>query len=282
MIRFPPRKILVAFDQSSASVTAWRHAESLARQLGASVEVLYVEPWAVGVGSYPLPTPIPSQVRLIRRKIRAVVGEQVKVLVVEGDAAQRILSVARGRQADLIVMGTHGRSGLERALLGSVAEAVMRASSIPVLAARGPAKKIRSILAPLYFNSNSNAGFVYAAHAAAALGAHLTALYVNVDPVWGGNPLMRLTSQIESLPAKLHVRCEAVVETEEDAAPAIIKAARRHDVIALVEHGKSAIMDALFGTTAEKVLRGSKKSILVVPAPRVAVHARPRGKTAAA
>ena len=56
----------------------------------------------------------------------------------EGDAAEEVLRVADDVGADLIVMGTHGRTGLGRVLMGSVAEAVLRGSRCPVLVVKGP------------------------------------------------------------------------------------------------------------------------------------------------
>lgn len=63
-------------------------------------------------------------------------GLHAEVLLERGDAAGRILAVSAERKADLIVMATHGRSGLKRWVLGSVAERVMRAAEVPVLLVR--------------------------------------------------------------------------------------------------------------------------------------------------
>jgi nucleotide-binding universal stress UspA family protein len=66
----------------------------------------------------------------------AVAGLHAEVVLEHGDAADRLLAVLAGRQADLIVMATHGRSGLTRWVLGSVAERVMRAAPVPLLLVR--------------------------------------------------------------------------------------------------------------------------------------------------
>jgi len=145
MIKFPSKTIIVAYDPSDASRTAWRHAAALAETCGAALEVVFVNPWENSLG--PPPSPIPSQVRALRAQIRAVVGKGPKITILQGDPAHRIVSWTRRRGPDLLVVGTHGRSGLKRALLGSVAEAVVRGSSIPVLVARGSVAPIRSILA---------------------------------------------------------------------------------------------------------------------------------------
>jgi nucleotide-binding universal stress UspA family protein len=63
---------------------------------------------------------------------------EVRHRLAEGDPAEEILRAAEEEGADLIVMGTHGRGGLSRLLMGSVAEAVMRKALCPVLTVRGP------------------------------------------------------------------------------------------------------------------------------------------------
>ena len=268
MIRFQPRKILVPFDFSAPSRLAWRHAVALAGRFGAELEFVYVEPWKMSAELMPVSRLTPAWARRLRARIRAMVGEGMKITVVEGDPAERILHLAKTRRPDLIVMGTHGRSGLSRVLLGSVAEEVMRSSPAPVLAARGPARIARAILAPVHFTSYSDHGFAYAAHAAGALGARLTALHVNVDPIWGGNPLFHLTRMINALPPSLKARCAPLVEIAGDATAGILKAAAKHDLIVLVAHEKPVLEGVLFGTTAERVLRRSKKPVLVLPPPR--------------
>lgn len=77
----------------------------------------------------------PLEARL-RQCVPADYSGTIDVLVGDGDAAEEILAAANTQQCDLIVMGTHGRSGFERLLMGSVAEAVLRGSSCPVMTVR--------------------------------------------------------------------------------------------------------------------------------------------------
>src|SRR5207247_9050465 len=65
-------------------------------------------------------------------------------ILLEGDAAKEIVELARDSQCDLIVMGTHGRTGLGRLLMGSVAEQVMRRAPCPVLTIKAPIEAARS------------------------------------------------------------------------------------------------------------------------------------------
>jgi nucleotide-binding universal stress UspA family protein len=272
MNHFPPRKIMVAFDRSALSMAAWRHALVFADRCQAELEVVYVEPWASegpisGGGLYMPPGLTPALSRNIRAGIRAKLGARPRILVTEGEAAHRILHLARARRADLIVMGTHGRRGLPRMLLGSTAETVVRSSPVPVLVARGGTGQIRSILAPVHFTSYSDCAFAFAADVAATVGARLTALHVDVDPINSGNVTMRLRRLVETV-APRRVRIAARVLAEEDACRGIIRGAAGHDLIVLSGHAKSGLQGALFGTTAEKVLRSTHKSLLIVPSPK--------------
>lgn len=217
----------------------------------------------------PLPGLSPDEVRTIRARMRSMIGAGSKITFLQGDPAARILSLARRRRSDLIVVGTHGRAGLERALLGSVAEAVVRAAPVPVLAARGLPRPIAAILAPVNFTPYSDYGFACAAVAASALAASLTALHVTGDPIWDGNTRFRLSSLIHRLPPEIRKNCRTTAqEAVGGAVKEILKARKGHDWVVLVAHEKSLIKDAFFGTTLEQVLRRSPIPVLSVPAPR--------------
>lgn len=274
MIRFPPKRILVAYDLSDVSRTAWRHAAALAKSCGAEVEVVYVEPWQGGVDLMPPTALTPEGIAEIRTAIEAKVGERVKVSILHGDPAQRILALVRQHRPDLLVVGTRGRRGLKRALLGSTAEAVVRSSPVPVLVARGEPREIRSILSPVNFTSYAEYGFAYAAAASAVLGARLKVLHVTDDPVWSGNLQYRLSNLLHRLPAEVLKGCRPETEAAVgDTVSGILKAKRGQDWIVLVAHGRSLIKDAFFGTTLEQVLRRSSIPVLAVPVPHRAPHA---------
>lgn len=138
-------KILVPTDFSACSEHALDYAVELAARLDARVHLLSV----IGVPSYGVPelgVGITAAMvdNLIADNQRALdqLGREKKLvaetLVRVGDARDVILQTAEELKADLIVMGTHGRRGLSRALLGSVAEMIVRTSPVPVLTVRGP------------------------------------------------------------------------------------------------------------------------------------------------
>lgn len=142
-------RILVATDFSDASRQAAREALMLAEKLGASVRFVHVvddRQVAVVPGSLlPLPqAPIPGLAENARARLDGWVRElgdtpvAADSRVVFGAACDGILNEASEWKAGLIVLGTHGRTGLVRAVLGSVAELVVRRSKTPVLVVRAP------------------------------------------------------------------------------------------------------------------------------------------------
>lgn len=141
-MHFPIRRILTPTDFSDHSERATVYAAALARELKADLVFLHVvETPTYGV---PFAAPPPSSVgiefhRIARDTLETAAkllrenGMKVDVVVAEGTPHSAIVDIARKEQANLIVMATHGRTGLARALIGSVAEKVVRTSPIPVL-----------------------------------------------------------------------------------------------------------------------------------------------------
>jgi nucleotide-binding universal stress UspA family protein len=135
--------ILHATDFSDRSQPAFQMACALARQLGARLILLHVAVPPVAVYGEGMMATLPvNDLEAIRRQLLdvKVPDPQVPIerRVVEGDPAEEIVRVARDVPCDLIVLGTHGRSGLERLLMGSVAEQVVRRAVCPVLTVRLP------------------------------------------------------------------------------------------------------------------------------------------------
>jgi nucleotide-binding universal stress UspA family protein len=152
----PFRRILVPIDFTEVSASALDWAIELAASLGASVTVMHS--YAIPVVGFPDGALIPSAEvatglgEAARAALEAAVAPRrsgrvvLETVLREGDAWEEIQRLADEMDADLIVIGTHGRHGLARALLGSVAEHVMRTSHRPVLTlnAEGKVDKKRS------------------------------------------------------------------------------------------------------------------------------------------
>jgi nucleotide-binding universal stress UspA family protein len=144
------RSVLVATDFSPLGDAAVPHAYALLRGAGGTVELCHVHERALPSPAYVLPDRgariSDGERRELERKLRdleprqaAELGITTKVTVIDGgSAAEEILRAARRLGVDAIVVASHGRSGIGRALLGSVAEAVLRGSERPVHVVRGP------------------------------------------------------------------------------------------------------------------------------------------------
>jgi len=138
----PIRTILHPTDFSDFSADAFHLACSLARDYGARLIVLHVEDVAVPmVGDGIMMPPPVMDLEPARDALRKIRPEDpiisVERYLIEGDPATEILQLARKTNADLIVMGTHGRTGVGRLLMGSVAERVLREAACPVLTVKG-------------------------------------------------------------------------------------------------------------------------------------------------
>jgi nucleotide-binding universal stress UspA family protein len=141
------RRLLVPVDFSEPSEHAWRVAQGLARALGAEIVLLHVVVEAPLYGEGPFSG---DRVRGVYESARAwgeqkleewadaarAEGVQARTVLGAGTPHREILAAAAREGADLVVIGTHGRGGVERALVGSVADRVIRLAPCPVLAVR--------------------------------------------------------------------------------------------------------------------------------------------------
>lgn len=145
------RNILVPIDFDEGSAALLDGAALLATKLGASITALHV--WQVPVYGFPVGAAIPAVElgqaieKAASRALDALVephrerGVEIHPMLRAGTPWEQILEVAKETNADLVVMATHGRRGLPRALIGSVAEKVIRMSDVPVLTYRIEASK---------------------------------------------------------------------------------------------------------------------------------------------
>ena len=143
----PAKTILFPTDFSTASDAALVHAEALAKQSGARLLIVHVEepPLAYGGGELYYGLPEPDSERII--KMLEDVRPQDPAVpfthrLTMGDPAGEIVRIATDERAEMIVLGTHGRTGMVRLLMGSVAEAIVRRAPCPVLVYREAAEKL--------------------------------------------------------------------------------------------------------------------------------------------
>lgn len=135
-------KVLFPTDFSTLSDAALQHATTLAKERGAKLLIVHVEeppPAYAGEMYYGLTEPDQAQ---LKKMLQAVVPPDASVpyehRLVIGEPATEITELAKSEDVDLVVLATHGRTGLMRLLMGSVAEAVVRQAPCPVLTIRHP------------------------------------------------------------------------------------------------------------------------------------------------
>ncbi len=286
------RRILCPVDFSEFSRAAVAQATVLARASGAEITALFVFPFvpppvldAAGV-----PTPAEPDMGVLSavaadlseflRPIRKA-GLRVRLRLKTGDPARQILDHARLAQADLVVMGTHGRSGFERLVLGSVTDRVLRKAACPVLTVSRPAKgseeprPVARILCAIDLSESSTTTLAYALSLARSTGAALTLVHVLEGIVLG--------SSRELLEAEARQRLrEAVTADGPPPCPVAetvvagkpyreilrLAAEREADLIVIGSHGRDAEDCAFFGATADHVVRQAPVPVLTVRARR--------------
>ena len=139
---FPYRKILCPIDFDDNSLRALDKAIEIARHFGATVLLVHAVPLVAQFGEVPIPVELYEQQEkaartrladIARQKLNGVKHESV---VYTGDVVGSVLQAVGKFEPDLLVMATHGRRGLAHLFLGSVAAAVVRKASCPVLTIR--------------------------------------------------------------------------------------------------------------------------------------------------
>jgi nucleotide-binding universal stress UspA family protein len=204
-------------------------------------------------------------------------GLNVKFSMREGSAVAEILEEARASTADLIVMGTHGRSGFERLVLGSVTEKVLRKAACPIMTVAPTAADasahdptdLRHIVCPLDFSEASKEALRYALSLAERSGARLTVLHVIEWPeLWHPRVASaeyerfveeEATRQLRDVvPKDARTWCrveERVLAGSPWKRILGLAAEEAPDLVVLGAHGHNTLERFLFGSTANQVVR---------------------------
>jgi nucleotide-binding universal stress UspA family protein len=279
---FTLKKILVPTDFSDLSGAALRTAALLAEASGAEVELLYADPFL------PPPHFLSSQVtdmatmiesskqhaqsRLDSLRTESLGSIRSTATVVEDLPVTAIIERSEAG-ADLIVMGTHGRSGFNRFMLGSVSERVLRESSVPLLLVRKETAATAAptrILCPVNESEAARAAAEHAISLAALTGGRVTLLHVaerTATAEQGREAIDRFA------PAELRGRASVSVETlvlHGDPAEEVIVYAREHrfDLIVLGAQHRRFVDTSVIGGTTVKVTRHAECPVLVIAAGR--------------
>jgi nucleotide-binding universal stress UspA family protein len=310
----PPRlqvaKVLFPTDFSSCARQAFARATSLAGRFGAELHVLHALP-PLWYGVYdPLAYAMPSEEAYAA--VRRTAQEHLKELATDPltaglhvvttvsedyPPAPAILDYAERQGVDLIAMGTHGRRGPARLLLGSTAEEVVRHSACPVLTVReaqngeAAARLLpRRVLVPFDFSAPSRVALANAAEVARRFDAHLLVLHVVEErpepPDVAVTAERAKPDELERLVASRRLRLRDVLDYLAEGVPGeievrlgrpaseILSVAARPDVdlVVMATLGLTGIRRLLFGSTAEEVLRLVAAPLLLVKAPAVATE----------
>jgi len=190
------RNVLIATDFSRCSTAAFHIGLQLLKRYGATAHIVFVvpdEPYRLaGPEAYVAAKDAALRdLEELKAELKRTHGDlaedRYRLYLLDGDVAEAILDFARSKAVDLIVMGTHGRGGLRKALLGSVAEQVFRHAKVPVLTL-GPgagrqdwSHEPRTIVVAADFTAASHRAVQYAAHLARQHHAKLTLVHV-IDP----------------------------------------------------------------------------------------------------
>ena len=296
------KNIVCPVDLSAVSRRALDHALAIASWYGARVTVVNVVPpvaTLVPPGEAGLAASLalaPNDLQLLQNYLETFVrtavaggndGRRIDARMAEGDVVGEIVRLAKEVAPDLLVMGTHGRSGFERLLLGSVTEKMLRKIPCPVLTvpphAGGPPAHVdpfRRILCAVDFSPSSLRALVFAESLAAEADAELAVMHV-IEPASVFEPVvatppsivrgaaargaaLQRVRHVVTLDARTYSRVSEVV-AEGKAYVEILReaATRRSELIVIGAHAGHGGVPA-FGSTANHVVRAAACPVLTV------------------
>jgi len=304
------QNIIVPVDFSQMSVQAIQIAKQLARRFGASIHLTHVRQVNYGADFVaPVPPIAPFSFMPYAQNGEQSALEELKKMANESGISSASCNVLSGAPpfdeicrlaqtvpGDVIVMPTHGRTGLKHVFLGSTAERIVQHSSCPVLVTRGNRAqskdgsrfKIKTILVPVDFSSRSREGLRYAIAFANEFGARLILLHatylgyiyssegIAIYDIPGLQKAARKNAErkMRELIRSVDFGAVEFQTAFTDGSPVIdiCAFAEDHDVDLIITstHGFTGLKHVLIGSIAEQVVRHAPCSVLVVPShPRV-------------
>jgi nucleotide-binding universal stress UspA family protein len=287
--------ILVPTDGSDHADRATAHALSLAETFDATVHALSVVDIARLAGPFDAGGVDASFIDRVREQAKKDIEhvenrwaqpDQYRGEVREGTPSRAILEYIDEHDIDLVAMGTHGRRGLSRFVLGSVTEHVLRASPVPVLATRAsdddpPTLPYRNIMVPTDGSTCADGAVEHALDIASASGATVHAINVVDTELFVTAPgQMAPSGYIDTLEEKGKESVEEIA-TRGDAANVTVSKATAEgrpsegildyateneiDLVVMGTHGRGGLDRFLLGSTTERVIRQSSFPVLAVP-----------------
>ena len=282
--KFQPKLVLCPIDFSEMATLALKFGKMISTGFEARMLVLFAEHFD------PPPYFTPSQekkliksmersrkaatVHLIRY-IKEKLGEvtRTEAMVIEDRPGQAILKTAEARNADLIVMGTHGRSGWSRFMLGSVTDRVLREIDRPVLAVRFKESEgvtapvfIKKILCPVNYTELAHFALDHAVAVAECFRAELTVLHVIESPSSEESEQAAHKTLCTWIPGEMHPRCNLreIIRRGESAEQIIETALSLGcDLIVIGAQHKRFSDTTVIGTTTSRVMQHTPCPVLV-------------------
>jgi nucleotide-binding universal stress UspA family protein len=283
----PARSILAPLDGSDMGVFVTPYVARVALALGMPVVVMRVVEWSAWAASdsgYLLAPKVYNEVTTAAMEAAQVesqyisddlrsAGVSVRTVVERGNPRSDLLSLETGEHVALTVMATHGRSGLARAALGSVADYVARHGQSPVLLVRasGPLVEhpaLERALIPLDGSQMSELTFEPLALVAGPLTRHVTLLRV-IDPDEPAGAsrqakryLEEAKERVEKLLGEWGGACEVAIRW---GAPGdeILRASQDYDMVIMATHGKTGALRWAFGSVADEVIHSAVTPLLL-------------------
>jgi nucleotide-binding universal stress UspA family protein len=290
-------RIVCATDFSTASEAAWDETRLLGKLFDAEVVLVHViqPPPIVPIDAY-IPAGVYEDLlasarreaeqgfdRLLGSVTRS--GLKIRIRQENGPPAQRILQAVSEESADLLIIGTHGRAGFERLILGSVADRLVRQAACPVLTVRtglpaGSRREIRRICYATDFSPTARAAWAWVVAIATAARAEIDLVHVTFQPVsdrhmsaetigrmarllhdQGRTEAERFLEQSPLPRERVHVRLvqgapgEQIVHRAQE---------RSADLIVMGTHGWSGVVRWMLGSIAQHVIQTAPCPVLTV------------------
>lgn len=283
------QKILCPVDFFPASNSAAEYAIGLAKNYSARLILLHVvspvvpSAYEVSINVGELMEDMSRRATVQLKKLaRRAEAQQVPVEVVvrTGEIDREIQSMVEGSKADFIVMGTHGRRGLEKFFIGSVTERMLRQVHVPLLTigstkGRVAPPNIRQILLTTDFSEGTVDAVSYAFSIAQECQAEVTLMHVlndvdaNISGRYRDQLIRSIRTELENLiPEGARDWCEVTTRVESGRPAECILPVLKNEKIDLLVmniHGKTLLDRVMIGKTAESIVRASVTPVLVVP-----------------
>ncbi|SER44442.1 universal stress protein [Natrinema salaciae] len=275
-------RILVPVDRSDPATTALDHTLEIAGDHDATVTLLYVadtnKPSQTRVGTDVLDVLEREGDEIVEDAWERTVDSDVPVTtdVVQGATSDAIVDYAETKDVDLVAMGTHGRDGLERYVVGSVAERVVNTAPMPVLTVRAvddvPSYPYESVLVPTDGSEHATVALQLGADVANRTGATLHLLSVLEDQLLGSiadetereNRAESLLTDAESTAIDTGVD-DIVTTIESGSVPKQITAyadGTGIDLVVMGTHGRTGLDERFLGSVTERVIRTASVPVL--------------------